>query len=238
MENPGKPELQPDQAKAPGKRRMFFSFSSRLFRFAGGVTLLGAFVAGGFLIGGFLKFADRVTGYQAEPTSQKADAIVVFTGGSRRIETAAKLLQSGQGKRLLVSGVFSKTSRHALQERTNISKAVFDCCVDIDKKAADTIGNAEEAAKWAKKHGFNKLLIVTSTYHMPRSILEVERRLPDATLIAHPVKAVDIDMENWYKDRKTLHLLFSEYSKYIIARVRPAIGDKTVRNMRAGLLGN
>jgi len=230
--------LQTDQAKTRNKRRVLFSFGSSLFKIAGGATILGAIVAGGFLIGGFLKFTDSVTGYQAGLTSEKADAIVVFTGGSRRIESAAKLLKNGKGKRLLVSGVFSKTSRHTLQERTGISKAVFDCCVDIDKKAADTIGNAEEAAKWAKKHGFNKLLIVTSTYHMPRSILEVERRLPDATLIAHPVKAADIDMENWYKDRRTLLLLLSEYSKYIIARLRPAIGDKTVRNMRAGLLGN
>src|SRR3546814_16431814 len=39
------------------------------------------------------------------PTQQKTDAIVVLTGGPGRIDRALELLEAGQAKRLLLSGV-------------------------------------------------------------------------------------------------------------------------------------
>jgi uncharacterized SAM-binding protein YcdF (DUF218 family) len=168
----------------------------------------------------------------------KTDAIVVFTGGSLRIEAAIKLLQAGNGTRLLISGVNPKTSRHALRERSKVNPSVFDCCIDIDKLAIDTISNALETRKWVNKHKYNSLTIVTSTYHMPRSILETTRMLPDVKLVFYPVATGKFNSKNWYKDRDTLRLLISEYSKFVAAQIRPVLDTNTLRTMKADLLGN
>src|SRR5262245_39456233 len=48
---------------------------------------------------------------------QKADGIVVLTGGEDRLPAAVKLLQAHKGDRLLISGVHHETTREQLLER-------------------------------------------------------------------------------------------------------------------------
>ena len=45
----------------------------------------------------------------------------------------------------------------------------------LDHAALDTIGNAEESAKWVQDHDYNSVILVTNNYHMPRSLLEMSR---------------------------------------------------------------
>jgi len=54
----------------------------------------------------------------------------------------------------------------------------FECCVDLDYTAVNTIGNAVETRRWALNHGFHSLVVVTSNYHMPRAMLELSHQLP------------------------------------------------------------
>jgi uncharacterized SAM-binding protein YcdF (DUF218 family) len=220
-------------------RHRVFGIGSGLAKLTLGLGLLASFVFIGFFIGGFLKFIDTIARYeQRDIVVEKTDAIVVFTGGSSRIEEAIKLLRPKSGRRLLISGVNPITSRQALLDRTGADAAVFECCVDIETRATDTIGNARETGKWVEKHKFASLTIVTSSYHMPRSLLETNRQLPDVNLVAYPVQTTGFDSKNWYKDRETLLLLFSEYSKFVGAQIRPVFGSNTLRSMKADLLGN
>ena len=64
---------------------------------------------------------------------------------------------------------------------------MFECCVDIGYEAQDTPGNADETMHWAADQGFSKLIIVTSSYHMPRSLTELGRVMPDVRLVPYPV---------------------------------------------------
>ena len=130
--------------------------------------------------GGFALFATHVSGLTTPENPSAADAIIVLTGGQSRIDAALDLLKSGKGERLLISGVNPSSGRDALRAATGGDKKLFKCCVDIDHAALDTIGNAEESAKWVEQHAYGSVILVTNNYHMPRSLLEMRRLLAKA----------------------------------------------------------
>src|SRR4029450_13081230 len=82
----------------------------------------------------------------------KADAIVALTGEGGRLAPAVLLLEHGGGKRLLITGVNKATSKRNLKSLLQEAGSAFDCCADLGFAAADTRGNAEEAAHWAREH--------------------------------------------------------------------------------------
>ncbi len=220
------------------KRSRVRSCLARSFRFVFIVTALLIVVASGFMIGGFLKFTDTIASYETPAASQTGDAIVVFTGGVSRISKALELLEAGDGKRLLISGVNPATTVDSILRKNGNQSSQSRCCIDIDKRAQDTIGNAIEVNKWIARHKFKSLLIVTSNYHMPRSIMETSRKLPDTQLIPVAVSAPGFEIDIWYKDRKTLRLLLFEYMKFVVAQMRPILSATAVESVRADIFGN
>ncbi|MBP7705409.1 MAG: YdcF family protein [Caulobacter sp.] len=172
---------------------------------------------------GLLAFAQRVERSTPPPEPPLADAVVALTGASDlRLEAAARLLERGKGKRLLISGVNREASREDILTVTRAVKPIYDCCVDLGYTAADTIGNAEEIADWAKAKGYTRLIVVTSDYHMPRSILEIRAAMPEATLIEYPVVTGPVDVRNWYRKGGDARRLTLEYCKYLAILAREA----------------
>ena len=53
----------------------------------------------------------------------KADGIVVLTGGDNRLEAGAKLLSEGRAKRMLISGVNRKVTREEMQRLLGLDSA-------------------------------------------------------------------------------------------------------------------
>ena len=86
--------------------------------------------------------------------------------------------------------------------------------------ARDTLGNAREARDWAKARGYRSLIVVTSAYHMPRSLSEMSRILPEVELVPVPVQPVHRDLGAWMTNSSTFSLLLIEYVKYILSRLR------------------
>ncbi len=168
------------------------------------------------LVFGFVVFANSVT---REPVYQdvSADAIVVLTGGPERISEAARLLMVGKGQRLLISGVNRQTRRDSLRKISGLDQAKFDCCVDLDYAALDTIGNASESSKWARKHGYKTLVVVTSSQHMPRSLMELARAMPGVELVPHPVGSPLPPDRPWWLEVRLARSLGWEYLKFLAA---------------------
>lgn len=198
------------------------------------VTLLLSLVVAG-LVGGFIAFAVSATAVP-EPQELKADAIVVVTGGEDRISAALGLLRHGSGRRLLISGVNPRTSAAAIRDQTGERRQLFECCVDIGREASDTIGNAEETRDWAATHGYHSLIVVTSAYHMPRTLAEFARAMPHMALSAHPVAPRHSRDRPWWQHPGSMRLLASEYVKYIAAitrlawaRTQAALGSPSAR---------
>jgi uncharacterized SAM-binding protein YcdF (DUF218 family) len=172
-------------------------------------------------LGGFLQFAGGLATESEEPIIA-ADAIVVLTGGEERLEAGLALLSKGQGKRLLVSGVHETTTRRHLQDRLADPDQKLDCCVDLGHAARNTVGNARETAEWASTHGYRTLIVVTGSYHMPRSLLEMRAAMAASgvQLVPYPVLGSHVRLDQWWVYPGTARLVAEEYSKYLVTLLR------------------
>lgn len=168
--------------------------------------------------GGFIAFADSAT-RPYDPDSPRTEAIVAMTGGSYRVSDAVTLLGAGHGRRLLISGVNPMVRERELARAVPAASPLMACCIDLDHRALNTRGNAIETAKWTRLHAFRSLLVVTSSYHMPRTMLELQRIMPDVRLVAFPVQTGAIHPQRWWKDAASVKILAVEYAKYLMAAV-------------------
>jgi len=149
------------------------------------------------------------------------DGIVALTGGGSRLDVAVALFEQGSGERLLISGVNTQTTKQDLKALVH-GKTRFDCCVDLGYAAENTSGNAKEAAAWTRFHHYQSILLVTSRYHMPRSLVEFHDAMPDVALIAYPV---DTETGKGFSGRlRSLRLLHHEYAKYLAVSFLTAVG--------------
>jgi uncharacterized SAM-binding protein YcdF (DUF218 family) len=150
----------------------------------------------------------------------RADGIVVLTGGASRINDAVELLATGHGQRLLITGVHPSVTEKGIARNVPEHKRIFDCCVDLDRSALNTFGNATETRRWALEHHFHSLIVVTSAYHMPRAMAEIGHALPEVSLTPFPVVTDKMREGEWWSSASTTRLLLSEYFKYVLATVR------------------
>lgn len=193
----------------------------RLRRFAFRTILLGILV----LVLGFGVFVLWVPTEEVT-LSEKADGIVALTGGASRTNDAVELLASGRAKRLLISGVHRNTSTGEIARLMPEHERLISCCVDLDHSALNTLGNAIETRRWAEQRGFRSLIVVTSSYHMPRAMAEIAHQLPSAHLVPFPVVSETLRNEPWWTSGATAKLLLSEYLKYIFALARMRLDPK------------
>lgn len=176
-----------------------------------------------FFVAGFAVFAAHVARLEAPRELAVADGIVVLTGGMSRMGAGLELLKAGKARRLLISGVNPVARVDDLQLATGGDRELFNCCVDIDRAALNTIGNAEESAKWASANTYGSIIVVTNNYHMPRSLLEMRRILPAAELQPYPVVNTPLTDGAWLIDADALRVLLTEYTKYVAALARGAL---------------
>ncbi|MFA4949963.1 YdcF family protein [Brevundimonas sp.] len=196
-----------------------------------------------WLVGLFV-FAERVRGFTPAEDPARADAIVALTGPSaERVNVAIRLLENDKGDRVLISGVNREVRRQELRALTPGSNRLFNCCVDLGFEAMDTIGNAQEIAAWARDKGYTRLIVVTSDYHMPRSMVEIRSAYPGVELTPYAVETPSLDNSGWWKAAVTARRMTLEYMKYLAALgravwtrvsgdapapVEPASDDQTV----------
>lgn len=150
----------------------------------------------------------------------RTDGIVIFTGGKTRLNVALDLFQQKKGKYLLVSGV---------NHESNLSEVVDHLAaksqITLGYNALDTLGNAEETAAWVSSHNIKTLRLITSNYHMPRSLFELRHQLPGLEIIPHPVVGKSFLEPKWWLDLPTLCLVVQEYNKFLFALIRRPLKD-------------
>ncbi len=187
-------------------------------------------------VAGLLEFADRIARLTPADDPEKADGVVVLTGASdQRLKAATDLLESGKGGRLLVSGVNRQATRKDIWGLTGAAKPLFDCCVDLGFTAEDTVGNAREAADWARSMGYHSLILVTADYHMPRALLEFDGAAPKLAITPFPVATPALDARRWYVTSRGARRMILEYSKYLTILAREAVLKLTPAGSAASL---
>lgn len=176
---------------------------------------------------GLLAYAGRVQQQTPARAPAPAQGIVVLTGAgsNQRIAAAMSLLEDDYGNRVLVSGVNRKASREDIRNVSRAVRRLYDCCVDLGFTAADTVGNARETAAWAQAMRYNRLIIVTADYHMPRAMLELNAVLRDTgvTTQTYAVPTRALKDRRWWRNPAATRLMVVEYCKYLAILGREAV---------------
>jgi uncharacterized SAM-binding protein YcdF (DUF218 family) len=199
------------------------------------LAALATFVCLALCGAGFVAFVASLERFE-QPPQDRSDGIVVLTGGSQRIGDAIDLLAKGYARRLLITGVNEHTSRDEIARFNPGQRRLFDCCVDLDYRARNTIGNAIETRRWVRSHGFQSLIIVTSNYHMPRTLLELDHALPNVRKTPYAVVTPSVRPEAWWQSVSSARLLASEYIKFVVVWLRTRLENDPERSTAAVLM--
>lgn len=171
------------------------------------------------LLGGFVWFANDANNFSVSQHGiaeiPKTDAIVVLTGGKNRIRYGLDLLKANKSPKLLISGILQNISKRDVIRNSGFKDSVNPNLVYIDYKSTDTVDNAKYSAAWLKKNNVSSIILVTSTYHMRRSLLEFQNALPKLTIHPYGVNPLKTGSLPWSGSRRYLALYFREYLKYL-----------------------
>ena len=154
------------------------------------------------------------------PSQEKSEAIVVLTGGSDRMAEGLRLLEGGFALKLFVSGVYRRVEIKELLRVAKKNPGELECCIELGYTADNTAGNARETAAWMRREGYSSLRLVTASYHMPRSLVEFHRAMPEIEIIVHPVFPERFKRDEWWLWPGSTTLIASEFGKYLLALVR------------------
>ncbi len=151
-------------------------------------------------------------------TYRGVDAIIVFTGGENRVQSGIDLISNNVGKRLFISGVNPDTNIFDISEQILSDEDLLNCCIDLGKKANNTIENAIESIDWIKNNNYKNVIIVTSNYHMKRSLFILKNFDRSINFIPHNVQSKFLQNKNIpiYAKMKTI---ISEYAKLTYTRI-------------------
>lgn len=160
--------------------------------------------------------------------SVETEAIIVLTGGQGRVEHGLAMLAAGAAPLLYITGVGEHVTigeilaKHA-SAKTREALINGQAEIVLDHVARSTISNAGQSAEFIKEHDIRSIRLVTATYHMTRSIHEFQAVNPGLKIIPDPVFPEKFRRGEWWKHANTRRLIFSEYYKYLAARLRDAL---------------
>lgn len=150
-----------------------------------------------------LIFQSPLVWWLAEPlriseTPQTVDAVVVFAGGvgesgragggvQERIARAVQLVRAGVAPRLIISSGYVFTLREAeVMRAIAIANGVPAEAILLEESAADTYQNVMFTHRILADHGWRRIALVSSPYHMRRALLTWRKVAPEVEVIATP----------------------------------------------------
>lgn len=166
---------------------------------------------------GFIWFGQKINEY-VDDKEEHTDAIAVLTGGRNRITEAVRLFNNKEADHLFISGVEKNTSLRDILKKSNL--VVYNPGgVELGHKATNTVENALEIKEWIEKNDIRSLRLITSNYHIPRSLAEIESYDLPLKIIVHPVYSENVS-QYWWQSWGTFKLIFGEYNKYLASSVK------------------
>lgn len=158
---------------------------------------------------GFCWFVNKIRLTEPE-INKKFDAIVVLTGAKGRIETGIKLLSAKKAGRLFISGVGKNAVLKDLVQHFELftpeQMELLKHSITLGHEANSTEENAIETSRWLNQNDYKDIILVTSNYHMPRSLYLFNSLIPNISITPYPL----------VKNSISLKLALLEYNKYLL----------------------
>lgn len=150
-----------------------------------------------------------------QPASlEKTDGVVVLTGGAGRIDRGLEIIEKGNARRMLISGVDLDVKPGELAAEYRRPEKLFSCCIDLGFRSVDTRSNGLETARWVARNKVKTLRLITHDWHMRRARLELKLALPDDVTV----------IEDAVITRPSLFQLIKEYHKYWLRGLAALVG--------------
>lgn len=132
-------------------------------------------IAVGIVIGAFVVATFPLFIYPKVDPVRPSDAVVVIAGGPLRMQRALELVDQGTAPLLLISDPrgrwpYGSFSRHVCKPKKRKYQVIC-----FDPKPESTQGEARVVAKIAAQRHLRSIIVVTSTFHVTRARLEINR---------------------------------------------------------------
>lgn len=111
-----------------------------------------------------------VAGEGAAPPGAGADAIFVLTGGENRIAEGYRAWRDGKGRHLVILGAGRDARLEQLLPSLPSLPAGERERVRLEGWSRNTFENAVSAKSFVMANGYRSVILVTSDYHVPRSL--------------------------------------------------------------------
>lgn len=170
-------------------------------------------------VGGFAYFTYASLHMNPEQPQTKTDAIIVLTGGPKRVEDGLALFAQGLSSQIFITGVHPSVSMDDIKHQAQ-GAALPECCITLGHEARTTIQNAIETKAWIEANDVASIRLVTADYHIPRAKIEFRAIMPGLEIIAHPVHGHGLTPEQEY----FWIVMLSEYHKTIVRQLSVWLG--------------
>ncbi len=123
----------------------------------------------------------------ALPPVSSDEAIVVVTGDSRRIPRALGLLADRNSPVLVISGVQPGVTLHQLLGASAVLPKELLARIVMETEAVSTRDNARRSRTVLEEHGVKRVILVTSDYHMYRTLRAFKKIAKQFEYVPFPV---------------------------------------------------
>lgn len=175
-------------------------------------------MVGFFLLTSFLNFTrsfKEFTHPNAQYLYRQVDFIVVLTGGKGRLLSALNLFHEIEPRGLFISGVGRNVTLRTLFFNVNVSEPERSK-IYIEDVSKSTFENAAQTKKFILDHSVRSIVLVTSTYHMKRSLYIFKKVMPkDLLIYPFAIESENFDTDAWWRSFRSTKIAFEEYFKYL-----------------------
>ena len=165
-----------------------------------------------FLVYGFVIFVSKIE-YSQASFNHQTDGIAVLTGGKGRIYLGLELFNKNRNLKLIISGVDKKVSNKSIIPNNLKNKS----SITIDRVSESTYENAKIINEWTSKYKLQNVTIITSYYHMPRSIMLIKSLTPNINFYAYPVEKKISNIVSLRENILYYIFITEEYIKYLLS---------------------
>ena len=161
---------------------------------------------------GFFCFSLWAISFKYTPV-EKADAIIVLTGGPDRISSAIHLLENQNAPQLFISGVNKVVKEEDLLKKV---PPELRSKIHLGYMADSTYTNALESSDWIQQNNLKTIILLTSFYHMPRSLIEMHQQIPNLKIYPYSIFPNKFENSTHWLHTNYAWQLFLEYHKFLI----------------------
>ncbi|MGZ3649701.1 MAG: YdcF family protein [Bdellovibrionota bacterium] len=189
---------------------------------AGAISILLLLAIIGIRVGG-----DTLYDYPANPAPlafPKDTVIVCLAGGKHRIEAAYSLFADGVGEQLWIVGAGKHATVMGLAraQAGDVAQKIpwdrFDK-IQVETESRNTIENAFAVHRMLGQNpNFKNVVLVTSPYHMRRSMLMIAHHIaPGINIIPFTPISADFGRGDWWQSWSGISLTVAETVKFELA---------------------